>query len=267
MSAQPLLPLCQRWRARRDRYRPGGERIDPSRYGVEVLPDDRRPRAFVVEHHYSGSYVAARFRVGLFRMRELVGVAVFSVPQQPKALPRWTGTPAGVELGRFVLLDDVPGNGETWFLARAFRALRAELPDVRAVLSYSDPMPRETLDGRLVTPGHVGTIYQAHNGRHVGRGRGDPMYLDPDGRTVGRRGLSKLRNGERGADAVYRRLVAAGAPERRHLEDPAAYVDRALREGPFRRVQHPGNLAYAWALDRAAERDLPDARPYPRRSP
>lgn len=263
MTAQP----CQRWRERRDRYRPAGERIDPRNYAVDVLPDDRRPRAFVQAHHYSGSYPAARLRVGLFRGLELAGVAVFSVPQQAAALERWTGTPAGVELGRFVLLDDVPGNGETWFLARAFRALRAELPKVRTVLSYSDPMPRLATDGRLVTPGHVGIIYQAFNGRHVGRSRADPIWLDRDGRTLGRRGLSKLRNGERGAAAVYRRLVEAGAPERHVLEDDAAYVERALREGPFRRVQHPGNLAYVWALAAAAAEILPPALPYPRKSP
>ena len=29
-----------------------------------------------------------------------------------------------VELGRFVLLDSVAGNGETWFLARSFEILR-----------------------------------------------------------------------------------------------------------------------------------------------
>jgi hypothetical protein len=41
------------------------------------------------------------------------------------------GLPAGrhkaeaVELGRLVLLDDVPANGESWFIARAFELLRA----------------------------------------------------------------------------------------------------------------------------------------------
>lgn len=28
---------CQRWRERRDSYRPAGEPIDPTRYGVEIL--------------------------------------------------------------------------------------------------------------------------------------------------------------------------------------------------------------------------------------
>jgi hypothetical protein len=258
----------QRWTHGHDSYRPAGEPIDPSRYGVEVLPDDTRARAFVERHHYSGSYPAARVRVGLYRMAELVGVAVFSVPAQVAAIPHWTGTTAGVELGRFVLVDDVPANGETWFLARAFRVLEQELPDVRAVLSYSDPMPRRRGDGSLVTPGHVGTIYQAHNGRHLGRARAEALVLDRDARTVSRRGLSKLRNDERGAGAVYRRLVEAGAPARNPGETAGSYVDRALREGPFRKVKHPGNLVYVWAVgDRRREtlRGFGAAQPFPRR--
>ena len=264
---------CQRWRGRRDSYRPAGEVLDPSRYGVELLPDDRRARAFVEAHHYSGSYVAARLRVGLFRARapsspELVGVAVFSVPAQPAALPRWTGTDAGVELGRFVLLDDVPGNGESWFLSRAFGALALELHGVRAVLSYSDPLPRHRADGTLVTPGHVGVIYQALSGRYVGRGKADTLWLDADGCTVSRRGLTKLRNGERGADGVYRKLLERGAPARAAGEEWSAYIERALREGPFRRLRHPGNLAYVWAVGRGASSTraaFPAPLPYPRK--
>lgn len=256
---------CQRWRLRRHSYRPAGEPIDTSRYGVDLLPDDRTARAFVEQHHYSGSYPAARFRVGLYRSRrwvtpELVGVAVFSVPAQRAAIPRWTGTAEGVELGRFVLLDDVPANGETWFLARAFRALPGE---VRTVLAYSDPVARTALDGTVTMPGHVGTIYRAHNARYLGRSRARTLWLDPSARVVSERALSKIRTDERGAAHAYRRLVAAGAPPRRPLESGADYVRRALEEGPFRRLRHPGNLVYAWALRRDAERGLSEALPYP----
>lgn len=57
---------CQRWTRRRDSYRPAGEPIDPSRYGVELIAE-QVARDFVVREHYSGSYPAARCRVGLFR--------------------------------------------------------------------------------------------------------------------------------------------------------------------------------------------------------
>jgi hypothetical protein len=267
---------CQRWHLRRDTYRPAGEPIDPSRYGVEVLGESQA-RDYVVRHHYSGSYPAARCRVGLYRStgasRELVGVAVFSVPAGPRVLAAWLPHLAdpieGVELGRFVLADDVPANGETWFLARAFEALAAELPGVRAVLSFADPVQRAGLDGRVITPGHVGTIYQASNGRHLGRSTPRSMWLDRAGQVVSERALSKLRTDDRGAAYAYQVLRAAGAPERLPLETGPAYVTRALRSGPFRPFRHPGSLAYTWALGgsrarRAYDRVAPPARPYPK---
>lgn len=254
------LPFpCQRWNTGREAWRNGAETIDPTRYEVEPLPELAAKR-FVETHHYSGSYPAAVVRAGLFRrslghQRELVGVCVFSVPAQARAIPHWTGTDAGLELGRFVLADEVEGNGETWFLARAFDVLREERPGVRAVLSYSDPMQRVTATGHVVTPGHVGTIYQAFNGRHVGRGKAEWRYFDRDGREVSRRATSKIRLDEMGAAGAYERFLAQGAPRRQVGEDGAAYVQRALAEGlasgTFRRVKHPGNLAYVWAVGSA----------------
>jgi len=50
----------------------------------------------------------------------------------------------GVELGRSVLLDSVPGNGETWFLARCFEQMRKS--DLIGVVTFSDPVPRKSPD-------------------------------------------------------------------------------------------------------------------------
>ena len=259
---------CQRWRDRRGTYRPAGEPIDPRRFGVEPIADDGPAKAFVERHHYSGSFPAARCRVGLYRTRafatpELVGVAVFSQPPSEAVLPKWLGVP-GVDLGRLVLLDDVEANGESWFLARAFRIVRRELPEIRAVLSCSDPFLRTALDGRVTCPGHVGTVYQALGGRHLGRTNRSTILLDGEGRTVSPRALSKLRTGSRGRDYVERRLVAAGAPRREPGEDGAAYVTRLLRADVFRRVRHPGNLVYAWPFDPHVV--LRAALPYPKRA-
>lgn len=63
--SQPLsivLPASQRWRNGRDSYRPAREPIRTQDYFVEPLPDDRRARAFVEQHHYSHSYPVARAR-------------------------------------------------------------------------------------------------------------------------------------------------------------------------------------------------------------
>lgn len=255
-----LEDYTQRWRDKKTRWRPAGEVIDTSRYGVELIPDDNTAKAFVEAHHYSGSYPAARVRVGLYRAIgcggrgvELVGVAVFSVPCNNRVIPSYVPgiePLEGVELGRFVLLDDVPGNGETWFLARAFKLLKATKPELRAVLAYSDPVARCSLDGRVVLPGHIGTIYQAHNAHYMGRSSKRGLWLGPDGRALSPRLLSKIRLEEQGMDYAAAQLLAAGAPPRHRGEAPSAWVARALKEGPFRKLRHPGNHAYVWPLER-----------------
>lgn len=264
----------QRWRLGRDYYRARAADFDPGQFGVEVIPDDTTARDFVVQHHYAGSLPAARLRVGLYRRRnwlrpELVGVAVFSVPMQAAVIPAYSGLPAarGVELGRFVLLDDVPYNGETFFLRRAFAALRSELPEVGVVVSYSDPVPRTDLEGVTVMPGHVGGIYASKGARYVGRGRGRLLLLDARGRVASERGLSKIRNGERGWEGAARKLEVAGAPPRRVGEDPAAWVDRVVASGAFRPLRHPGNHVYLFDPSGCANRLPPGCRaprPYPK---
>lgn len=270
-----ITDRCQRWNRGREAYRPAGEPINPAAYGVEPLAQ-AQARPFVEMHHYSGSYPAARLAVGLWRSMpnrraELAGVAVFSVPMTQKAIPFWTGVePAnGVELGRLVLLDDVAGNGETWFLARAREVLAAELPEVRAVLSYADPHRFVHPNGLVVTPGHIGTIYQALSARHVGRGSPRSRWIGPDGRVVASRVLTKIRKGERGAASAYARLVALGAPPKASTETWAQWVPRALHGGPFVQDRHPGCLAYVWpvgapAQARATRRGFPKALAYPK---
>ena len=128
----------QRWRLRRDSYRPAGEPINPRLYEAAELVGDREAKAFIVTHHYSASYPNARFRFGLFTDGELVGVAVFSHPCNDRVLTSVFPVSASesVELGRFVLLDSVPANGERWFLARAFECLRRK--GLAGVVSFSD---------------------------------------------------------------------------------------------------------------------------------
>lgn len=254
-----ITETTQRWRLGRDVHRARAADFRPGDYGVELLADDARPRAFIEAHHYSGSYPAARCRVGLFRRApfaapELVGTAVYSVGVQPRAPLKWAGLGAdrAVDLGRLVLLDDVPYCAETWFLARAFAVLRGELPGVAAVLSYSDPLPRVTDAGHVVMPGHVGACYQAKGARFVGRTRGEWQHLDRYGRVLPRRSLSKVRNDEVGGDAYERELIALGAPARALLEDRRAWLARALVEGPFRRVKHPGQLVYLFGASGTA---------------
>lgn len=257
-----ITSACQRWRRGRASYRPRGEPIRTERFEVARIDTDREAKAFVVEHHYSRSYPAARRRFGLYERSELVGVAVFSQPCHPGVLRQLPGPrEASLELGRFVLLDEVPANGESWFLARCFELLRGEA--FAGVVSFSDPMPRRALDGTVVHPGHVGTIYQASNATYIGLGSPRTMLLLPDGTVLNARSLSKLLHGERSREHVREQLVKAGAVRPRSDEDETRWarhwVDRLVR-----RVRHRGNHKYLWALDRAARRTLPVGQPYPK---
>lgn len=259
-----LGPL--RWRERRHRHRPHGEPFLTGRHGVEII-EETEGRPFVEREHYSGTWVAARLSVGLYRCpraylpgrlgrAELVGVCVFSVPMQPRSITRYAPTldPShGVELGRLVLLPHVEGNAESWFVRRALTLLARAKPDVRAVISYSDPILRRRADGTAVLPGHTGGIYQALGARYFGRSSAAWKILGPDGQNVCDRSKNKFRNLEVGGNGFYERFRAMGAPVIRHGESTQAYIDRALVEGPFVTFKHPGNHTFGWS--RATDRE------------
>jgi hypothetical protein len=257
--------VCQRWRSGRCSWRPAGELFDAKAYEVAAITDDTTARRFVVEHHYSKTFPAARRRFGLYGPGgSLDGVAVYSVPAREAVLsPIPGGMAEALELGRFVLLDRVPANAESWFLARTFELLRKE--GFAGAVSFSDPHPRATTDGRTVFAGHIGTIYQAVNAVFLGRAKRHQLLLLPDGRSFNRRALSKIRRRERGWHYAVEQLVAAGAPE-----PGASNLDRWLVEAlaaVVRRVEHPGCLKYALAFGRSCRRALPRSLPYLRLAP
>lgn len=271
-----ITSLSQRWRGGRASYRPPRDCMDASAY--EVAPIDGRgadtiARAFVQAHHYSGSMPAARERIGLYRARhawavgggELVGIAVFSHPPTDKVLsclpcPK----DAAVELGRFVLLDNVEHNGESWFLARCFDLLRQR--GYEGVVSFSDPVPRRSAAGTVVFPGHIGGIYQASNAVFAGRATGRSLRLLPDGRVFNERSRSKIRQRERGWQGAVEQLVAVGAAPPERTSSAADLHEWLLRELPLvtRCLVHPGNLRYLFGLTPAVKRRLPESLPYPK---
>lgn len=256
---QAPLPLdfsrCQRWNNGRDRYRPAGELFDP-RYASVARIDTATAKRFVTTHHYSRSFPASRLNVGVFIKRpfhpeELSGVATFSVPMSQAAIPAVLDGLApslGVELGRFVLLDSMAANAETWSLARAFRELRMALPEIRGVISYCDPTPRTNADGTVTFKGHIGTIYKAFNAQSRGRSKARTLLLCPDGSVANERGLSKLRNDDVGADYVERMLREKGAATRQLSESGSDWIARLVGDGFFRRLRHPGNYTFSWNL-------------------
>lgn len=284
---------CQRWRERRDTYRPAGELFRPDRFGVESIDSDNVAKDFIVRHHYSGTFPSAVHRYGLYYRRssffapELVGVAVFGVGSNEHTIPCYAPglhPRDGLELSRLVLRDEtadglpIAGNAETWMLGRVFGLLRVaerqrrrEDPDrrpLRMVLAYSDPVPRRHADGSLIMPGHIGEIYQAFSGRYVGRATARIEWLTRDGECISDRAFSKIRAEHdptrgKGAAYTYRQLLRAGCPARRAEETGAEYVARVKQSGALRPVKHPGNLAYVWPMTNAGRDALRPALPFP----
>src|SRR5580700_10941881 len=178
---------------------PGGGRTDQST-PVRGSRAGRRPGGESVHSGAPllGSYPSARIRFGLFTRGCLVGVAVFSHPCNDRVLTSvFPLSPLdSVELGRFVLLDSVPANGESWFLTRAFECLRRK--GLSGVVSFSDPVPRTKADGMIVHRGHVGICYQATSATFLGRTEPRTIRLLPDGSLLNDRTIQKIRSGEQG---------------------------------------------------------------------
>jgi len=260
--------MNQRWLQGRDSYRPAGETIRTSEYEVAAV---RKASAetFVVEHHYSHEVPAMRFNYGLFRHGQLAGVAVFSEPMNSAVLTNIFPCDKrdAAELGRFVLLDEVPGNGESWFLARAFELLKRE-HGIRGVVSFSDPLPRRDSSGRIVLPGHIGTIYQSFNGVYLGRSKRRILHVLPDGTVFSDRAASKIRALERNWSGPVEKLISFGADPFTPA-DPARWLEAQL-DKVTHRVSHSGNHRYAWAVDKRLReslcrlRETMKAGPYPK---
>lgn len=241
----------QRWRERRALGARDLTVIDPKAYGVDVI-DHQLARAFIARHHYLPTYPAARVAIGLFGPgAALEGVAVFAVPVTDAVITRHTGfaeAGRGCVLARLILTDAVPQNGESFFVARAFRHLRRERPAIEAVVSFSDP-----------GAGHIGRVYCALSAAHraVTKPR---VVLRAGHRTVSGRTLSKIRLGERGHAGGIDQLVTLGMPRPAPFEEPAAWLWRLERERHLVRHRQPGLYAYCFELTRAARRqgrDLP----------
>ena len=270
-----LTQPCQRWRDRAHSWRtPAGGVIDPARYAVARITD-AEARPFVTRHHYSGTYPAARLAYGLFDLADpgpaLAGAAVLSVPPSAAVLttvlPGLAPYDEALELGRFVLLDEVPANGETWMLAEVRRLAAAA--GLRGLVSFSDPVRRTTADGRTVMPGHVGLIYQASNAVYTGQSTARTLTVLPDGTVFSDRAAQKIRRQDQGHGYAERQLTVHGARPLRAGESPARWLAEALDTIGARRVRHPGNHRYVFRLgttraQRAAVRITAAPRPYPK---
>ncbi len=255
-----IVTTNQRWTEKHETRRPAGETIETSRYDVAAI-DTNTARAFIETHHYSGTMSPPSHRFGLFDRGALVGAAVFGVAPSMAAHRSVFGAltmQQGVTLGRLVLVDAVPGNGESWFVARTFALLREA--GVVAVESCADPEPRPDAAGKMTHRGHVGTVYQALNARYVGRTNPASLRLMPDGTCLNNRACGKIARREQGCDYAVAQLVRWGATPLRADEDALTWL-RTWRAALTRPMRHGGNHRYMWCLDKRQRRAVLDAKP------
>ncbi len=268
-----LTTRSQRWRDRRCHWIPDATEIDPKQLAVDVISTKNQAAPFVRAHHYTASMPVARLSVGLFAnagggRSELVGVCVFSHPVNNASVPKSAGLAdprTACDLGRLVIDDSQGGNAETFLIARAFRLLRREKPEILSVISYADPVRRVDPDGRVILPGHCGLIYRAANSQYSGRSSPRTDLILPDGQPISSRALSKIRNAECGQRYAIDALLSAGARPPRFGEDRADWLADLERIGFLRRRRHPGCHTYLFPLTNAARiaaRKVPNL-PYP----
>lgn len=264
---------CQRWNERWHSWRHTSEGgFNSAAFDVaEISQADLI--AFCERHHYAGKPGGILSQYGLYCGVQLVGVAALTNGGFKKVLtcafPDLEPYDESRELGRLVLLDEVPANAESWFLAEAFR--REAALGVRGIVSFSDPEPRYDDAGRLTMPGHVGTIYQASNATYTGRITPRTVWFH-QGRLVNEQLLGKARTpGKEGHDYAVQQLLDWGATPRRRRQDPKAWVQQALRETGCTSFRHHGNHRYQFALgDRRQRRSLAiggTVLPYPKKQP
>jgi hypothetical protein len=160
-------------------------------------------------------------------------------PCSPPRSPALTPYEQSIELSRLVLLDEVPFNAESWFVARCHHDLN--LVGIRGVVSFSDPLPRHRRDGTVVMPGHVGTVYQALNFVYTGRSKAHSVTLLPDGSVMHGRAKAKIRAQHTGHRYAERVLEDLGARPMVAGEDPATWLRHALATIGAVTVRHPGN--------------------------
>ncbi len=88
----------------------------------------------------------------------------------------------------------------------------------------------------------------------AGRSTARRITLLPSGQVLNDRAKSKVRQQERGHEAVERRLVALGATVPRAGQRPAAWLAQALDEVGAVVMAHAGDFRYVWTIGTPAQR-------------
>ncbi len=155
---------------------------------VDVIPNSSAFEMCVKFHYLHRRPVAPLYAFGLFSpMRRLVGVMTFGALPSMAAARGVCGTDEAchvTQLSRLWVADEVPKNGESFFIGLALTALRAMRANHDIIVSYADS-----------AAGHEGVIYRASNFLFTGTSipMRDPVPLDFPGHRLSAGKTAQLR--------------------------------------------------------------------------
>jgi len=140
--------------------------INPNKITIREI-SKKIGKDMIVKHHYSHKWTSCRYTLGIFyqtdnehqffdeKDEKLAGVAIYGYPvgrSAPKSISPELKEEEVLELTRLFIFDDYGKNTESVTLSKTFKWLRENVPEIKVLVSYSDP-----------EQGHLGTIYQATN--------------------------------------------------------------------------------------------------------
>jgi len=145
--------------------------VDTSKLSVREI-DRKVAKDLIVKNHYSHQWTKCSVALGLYyktgkqhsffdeEEEKLIGTICYGDPigrhsgaSISTAIPRTSV----YELVRLYVFDGYGNNIESYLIGESFKWLKNNKKDIKALISYSDPMQ-----------GHVGTIYQATNWLYQG---------------------------------------------------------------------------------------------------
>jgi hypothetical protein len=138
--------------------------VDTSRVFIREI-NKAIAKDMIVTYHYSHAWTMCRYALGVFYKTDekdilendekLIGVAVYGFPVGRSAVTSiidGLGNDQCLELTRLFIHDGYGSNIESYALGQTFKWLRENAPNIKMLLSYSDPFQ-----------GHLGGIYRATN--------------------------------------------------------------------------------------------------------
>tara|TARA_R110000772_G_scaffold6452_5_gene22492 strand:- start:2855 stop:3436 length:582 start_codon:yes stop_codon:yes gene_type:complete len=156
---------------------------------LHIAPVDvKLVRDFIEQRHYSKSINGVKISqcFGVYFNDDIVGAVLFG-QLSTTAWKRFGETEREVlELRRLVLMDEAERNSESRVIGWCLRWIKKNLPEVRIIVSYADPMY-----------GHSGVIYRASNFKHDGMTPPDKGFKDKNtGKVYHSRALRTRYKGE-----------------------------------------------------------------------